>query len=227
MRASPTRCPHADTLPGRRTVCDTCRRARNRARYEANAERVKAKSRAWYAANRERALESQRRYAAAHRAEACERARRWYEANREQRLESLKDYRQREETRERQRAYQREHYWRVKADAKAYARYLEERRLQRRLLAERKGCPLPPVPEERYPAASTKWTAAAAPMRELVREWIGSGGTGAELAAASGVSERLLHRLLHEDSNVSVAAADRIALALGLHLDLIYEETAA
>jgi hypothetical protein len=71
-----------------------------------------------------------------------------------------------------------------------------------------------------YPDASTKWVTDAEPIRELVRDWP---GTISALAKRAGVSDRLLVRLRNEGGNVTVAAADRIALAAGLHLDLLSE----
>jgi hypothetical protein len=116
----------------------------------------------------------------------------------------------------------RRRYAALKADPKAWADYLESARFQYRLKAERDGRPVAPVPEERYPQASPHWRVEdPEPLRELVREWMRDSDQ-ADLARTAGVSDRLIYRLLHEsDSRITVAAADRIVTALGLHLDLL------
>ena len=148
-------------------------------------------------------------------------SRAWNLAHRKQMAEAQRRYA--ETHREELRASTRRWYRAMRQDPERLEHFRETQRMGRRLKLERDGRPMQPVPEERYPAASSKWTADAEPVRQLVRDWISSGGTSAELAKSAGVSERLLYRLLHEDGNVSVAAADRIVVALGLHLDLLYE----
>jgi hypothetical protein len=75
-----------------------------------------------------------------------------------------------------------------------------------------------------YKAPSAKWTVPAEPIRRLVTEQLRY-EDARTLARRAGVTPRLLHRLLHEaPAGLSVAAADRLAVALGLHLDLIYSQ---
>ncbi len=71
----------------------------------------------------------------------------------------------------------------------------------------------------------------AAPLLQPIRSWVrvadvgcanGMGGIKI-LASEAGVGERSLRRLLTgEQDEVSLANADRIALAMGSHLTLIY-----
>jgi hypothetical protein len=122
---------------------------------------------------------------------------------------------------ERAAAATRRWYAEVKRDPERYAALLETHRMGERLRAERNGHPLPPVPEDQYPAASPHWRLEdPEPLRELVRDWT-RGSDQAELARTAGVSDRLIYRLLHEDSGITVAAADRLLMAMGLHLDLL------
>lgn len=129
---------------------------------------------------------------------------------------------------ERARAATQRWYAHVRQDPEAWARLLESHRMGARLRAERNGHALPPVPEHRYPGPSKRGALDPAPVRKLVREWMAAGGLLTELADVARVSERLLGRLLGEEQpGISLMAADRIVVALGLHLDLIYEEATA
>lgn len=201
-------CPHADSLPGRRTVCDTCQRERknerDRQRYAKDSESKRKRAAAYYAEHRDQVLARQRAWDQSHREEKSAKNRESY-------------YRDHEATLERKRA-EREA---IRRDPQRWAAKLEYYRMWRRLRAELAGRPMAPVPEHRYPAANNQWTMEAGQLRALVSGWLDSGETLAELAHCAEVSERLLYRLLHEDARVSVAAADRIVMALGLHLDLL------
>lgn len=162
--------------------------------------------------------------ATAHRAK-IERSQRWNLAHPETMRAAHARYRARHP--DRIRVAQRRWTSAVAADPARLERLRETKRLGARLRAERNGRPLPPVAPERYANPSYKWKVPAGPLREQLREQV-SLGEHAALAADAGVSERLLYRLLHENlEHISVVAADRIAIALGLHLDLLYDEEAA
>jgi len=203
-------CPHADDLPGRRVVCDDCQRGRKN-----------AASRAWYLEHREQALERAAARYQEHRERRLAQISAYYYEHREELLQAGREryYRDHQATLERKRRDREA----IKADPERAAYYREYRRMWQRMKAERDGNPLPPVPEHRYPAPSTKWTVDGEPIRALVRRWEAMGGSRRELAAVADVSERLLYRLMHGDGEVTVAAADRIAVACGLHIDLIVE----
>lgn len=162
----------------------------------ATLERRRAHNRAWNRNHPDVGRAAQRRYAARHPDRVRALSRAWYHA--------------------------------VRADPVALVRYREDQRMRARLLAERLGRPLPPVPESDYPEASTQWTLPAGPLRTLVRDWLRDDDLDqSTLARAAGVSERLLYRLLHEEGEgVSVAAADRLLVTMGSHLDLVYEGAA-
>ena len=223
-RGKPVPCPHADELPPRRVVCDACRvkrrRESNEVWREQNREYLRQYRREFRErpGERERELERNRLYAQRHPERVKAQVHRWYEQNREQHAANVARWKA--EHPELMRQYRKNWYERTKADPVAWARYLESNRMKQRLARERAGDPMPPVPVERYPQASSQWVMDAEPLRALVRA---SAGSLNELAAAAGVSAKLLYRLLHEDGKVTVAAADRLVVALGLHIDLIAE----
>jgi hypothetical protein len=71
-------------------------------------------------------------------------------------------------------------------------------------------------------AVNARWTMDASTLRAQVRVWlIEHHASEEQLADSAGVSDRLIRRLLHEDARVSVWAADRLALTMGLHLELV------
>jgi hypothetical protein len=224
-----------------RYCSDACARAAERERTRiADAKRA-PRDRSAYAAARYRQvmadpvlhahrLEVQRRYAAKHREQAREAHRQWRERLRADpvRYEAYlakERRRKREEARvdpERRRARQRRSYQRLRSDPQRWARFLETHRLEYRLKREQAGHSTRPVPIGKYHPANPQWRVAdPEPVRQLVRDWIESGGSLLELSRLSGVSERGLGRLVREQAGLSVASADRIVVALGLHLDLL------
>jgi hypothetical protein len=220
----------------------TRKRERARERYHSDPEyraKMLAKRAAQYERDstdpekRERHLAYLRTYHAEHREEA----RGYHRAYRERRdadaawragyLERERERmrRKRLEDPEHQRELERAYYQRVRSDPRRWAEVLERQRMYYRLRAMRAGEPIAPVPEHRYPEASTQWTMDAELLRRTVRRWMADEGPWGEsealLAERAGVSPRLLYRLLHEDGKVSIDAADRIAWAMGLHLELV------
>lgn len=133
--------------------------------------------------------------------------------------------RKRLEDPEHQRELDHAYYRKLRADAQLWAQVLERQRMHYRLRAMRAGNPVPPVPEHRYPDASSQWTTDAELLRGAVGRWLAEEADRGEsielLAERAGVSPRLINRLLHEDGKVSVAAADRLAWAMNLHLELV------
>jgi hypothetical protein len=246
------RCPHADALPGRRYVCADCqrrrrteaRRARRPPRYCGcgsprplrPGRRVCAACRK---AGRRRWTETQkaRRRAALRRcgcgAPLARRRRICPNCQRERRREYRRQWLARPGNRAKQNAArrrwdQRHPEYRYQWAARHYAdpakrqALLESQRMAQRLLRERRGEELRPIPEERYPGANPKWRLEdPEPLRQLVREWLAAGTAETDLAGAAGVSARLIYRLLHEGSGITVASADRLLMAMGLHLDLL------
>lgn len=223
LRAHPTqpcsRCGGPKPRGKGRRLCDTCLHPPRRC--EGCGAEVPARHKVCAACKRARKRESSRRWNAAHPEKVAKARREWVERHPD-----------------RYQHAQRAWYERLKADPVAYADYLELRRMDHRLRAERDGRPLPPVPEHRYPAVATRWSLDPEPLRQLVLEYLaqdeGDNGdrvrpyTAETLGRAAGVSARLIYRLLHEpDKRISVVAADRLAVALGTHLDLLYEPVAA
>lgn len=212
--AKPPPCPHADQLPPSHYVCADCKRERkrihDRAAYAADPEPAKRRATRYYEEHREEKQAYNRAYHQLHREQANAERRARYWADHEHWLE-----------------YKRRERERIQADPRRRAALAEYHRMYERLRREREGRPREPVPEEAYPAASPKWTLPADPLRAVVTGWLTEHGCSkAELAMAAGVSERLVGRLLREGGNgVTVAAADRLLVTMGLHLDLIYGET--
>jgi hypothetical protein len=69
---------------------------------------------------------------------------------------------------------------------------------------------------------NARWTMDASTLRGQVRAWLIENDASEEhLAESAGVSDRLIRRLLHENAQVSVWAADRLAMTMGLHLELV------
>jgi antitoxin component HigA of HigAB toxin-antitoxin module len=99
---------------------------------------------------------------------------------------------------------------------------LEDRRMARRLRREREGRPLPPVPAERYPQANRHWRMPVEPVLALIDARLAETGLSeGELAKLIGASDKFLRRLRSEQRQMTVDMADRIAVALGSHLDLL------
>lgn len=206
-----TPCPHADQLPPGFTVCKACHRERD--------------------AERKRQQRQPRRCACGAVLDKFKRTCPDCQAQRER--EYRREWLERPGNRERANASRRRWYRRHpevqrrwvlerRKDPEKLAQMRETARMSARLYRERNGHPSAPVPEQAYPPASTQWTTDAEPVRRLVQGVLDSGWTSRELALASGVSEKLIYRLVHEGANgVTVAAADRIVVTLGLHLDLL------
>jgi hypothetical protein len=223
-----------DAERARRKVIDAQRAPRDRAAYaRARYAATKADPEAWAALQAYR-----RRYRAEHRETFLRHQREWKQRLRAD-TERYETYLAAERERkriwaaanpERKLAQQRASYRRLRADPERWARTLETHRLGYRLRAEQAGTPVVPVSEETYERRNGATHAGPrldpAPLRQLIHEAEDAGWTQRELADASGVSERLLYRVLHEDSRVTAWAADRVLVTLGLHLDLIYEEAA-
>ena len=122
------------------------------------------------------------------------------------------------------RAAAKETYARASADPER----LELRREYQRIWAEARRR-AQGVPERQWihgrpmEGINPRWTLDdPSALRAQVRAWlIETHGTEEQLAELAGVSERLIGRLLNEDAKVTVWAADRLAMALGLHLELV------
>lgn len=90
------------------------------------------------------------------------------------------------------------------------------------------------VPERRWVngrqlpnEAHQGWTLNTEPVAAVVRQWLRTevGRSLSDLALAAGVPERRIYDVLHGE-RISVPVADRLVVAMGLHLDLLYEEAA-
>lgn len=67
-----------------------------------------------------------------------------------------------------------------------------------------------------------------APILRVIYLYLDDGGTVRELERVSRVPEKSIRRLMTGESrHVRIDVADRLALAFGLHLDLVYDEAAA
>jgi DNA-binding Xre family transcriptional regulator len=164
----------------------------------ANAEHVRQKSRDWYYANKERHQERVAAWKAAHPGK--------------------------------QEEYQRNHYARKKLNRKQWAEYLEESRLRARLKAEREGRPFAPVPLDEYrkrygTGDGPHNTVAAESLRPFVVRALRT-GTEAELARRAGVSDKRIREIGQGVERISLGTADRLCVALGLTLSLVYPEAA-
>jgi hypothetical protein len=212
-------CPHAATLPGHRTVCDDCARQRGRQRSQVKRDTAPPRLCRFCEVNlvakycrtcddcqRELRRDTRGRWLAVPDNRAKQNASRatWAARNPDYRRRWLAER------------------WR---DPAKRAADLEVQRMSSRLWREKHGLTGRPVPESRYPGASPHWRLEphqVEELRHLVRLHLRAGGGLQELGRASRVSARLLYRLLHEqESRITVAAADRVAMALGLHLDLV------
>jgi hypothetical protein len=163
--------------------------------------------------------------------------RRWAAANPERQREYDRRWREShpEQARETSARWKREHPEQVN----------EQQRMAYRMRAEREGRAVKPVPAEIYEHRYGPSTGAgqslnidAAPLARVLRGWVDDEGvndhygerhdglhTSVRLARTSGVSARTIGRIrAGETTRVSVIAADRLALAMGTHLDLIYTD---
>ena len=107
---------------GHRNDCKACVKAKNKAHYEANHERILAEQKAYREANREKRNASMKAYREANRKELAAQARAYYAANREERNASMKAYREanREEIAASERAYREANREKLAALEKAY-----------------------------------------------------------------------------------------------------------
>jgi hypothetical protein len=235
--------------PRTRYCSDECvRQAQNARRRERDARRPprdrSAYARAYYAAvkadpERWAALqEYRRRYAAEHRERARQHQREWKERlradpERYQAVLAVERDRKRiwaKANHERKLEQQRSSYWRLRADPERWARWLETHRLAYRLQREREGRPLPALSaqeyRERYGRGYGRSTLLpAAPLRPLIERALES-ESEVELGRRAAVADRRLREILTGKRNISLVTADRLCVALGFTLSVVYQEAA-
>jgi hypothetical protein len=211
-----TPCAHAEGLPGKRIVCDACKRARHSAR-----DRERDRQRRRVCPYCQTAVLTKHRRVC----DACK-----LQHRREQRQQWLARPGNAEKMRVYRRAWTARHPGQSWAWAQArrqdpaqLARELETARMASRLWREKNGKVVRPVAAEDYAQANRHWRTPAAPVLALIDAFLAETGLPEkELAALAGVSPRLLYRLHYEHQEMlTVATADRLLLALGSHLDLV------
>jgi 5-methylcytosine-specific restriction endonuclease McrA len=111
--------------------------ARKKVYREANPEKIKASQKAWYEANREKVKAHEKAYREANREKISARKKAWYEANREKIKAHEKAYR--EANREKIKAYYEANREKVKAKNKAYRQTPRGRFFRYRSSAKRRG----------------------------------------------------------------------------------------
>jgi len=139
-------------------------------------------------------------------------------------------------------AASRRYYAKVKADPVRWAAFLEDKRIDSRLRRERQGLPVRELSSESYARryGSGKGFGPygnidARPLTRAINEWldeertsIGTAAMGLHtiigLARLAHVTERTLRRLLEGQDQCALNVADRIAIAIGSHLDVIYPD---
>jgi hypothetical protein len=121
------------------------------------------------------------------------------------------------------RASKRAYHARLRADPQRWARTLEDQRLAYRLRRERQGFAPKPVSPERYGSPSKWWTLDSEPLAAVLRDVLAEEDTRS-LALRAGVDDSLVAKLVRSRERVSVDVADRLLLACGLHLDLVYDD---
>jgi hypothetical protein len=109
-------------------------------------------------------------------------------------------------------------------------RQAENARILLRLQREREGRPLPAlsVPEyhERYGRGYGRSTQLpAAPLRPLIERALES-ESEVELGRRAAVADRRLREILTGKQNISLVTADRLCVALGFTLSVVYQEAA-
>lgn len=125
----------------------------------------------------------------------------------------------------------RRRYVRLRKDPKRVARFNEDARMRYRLLQERKGRQLPPLSEGAYARQygtgyGRSTVVDAAPLLPLIQHHISMVG-GLELARVSKVSIKALERVAKGvQDQISLVTADRLCVAFGLPLSLVYPELA-
>lgn len=133
------------------------------------------------------------------------------------------------------------YYLRLKQDPQRWAEHVEIKRMEDRLRRERVGKARKlnvETYEQRYgngDGDGRSDNVDASPIARVVREWldderghIGQPPPGLHtvtaLAANSGVSARSLRRVLAGQEHCSLYTADRLATAIGTHLDVVYAD---
>jgi hypothetical protein len=227
-----------EEIRGKGTYCTSCRKRRraeaNRAYHAvyysdpANVAKTRARARAYRETHYEERRLYQAIYDEANRERSRERARAWYRDNKERHLAQTRQWRV--ENPGRQQEYQRRHYAKLKRSTKRWQEYLERSRLDERMRADKRGRPKRELTLAQYRArygngfgAST--TLPAEPLRELVARAVRSNGTE-ELAARAHVSDKRIREILAGSAQISLVTADRLCVALGMPLSLVYQDAA-
>jgi hypothetical protein len=233
---APRRVP--EEIKGKGSFCFACRKARisesNRAYHAvyyadpANRQKNRERSRAYRETHYEQVRLYQAIYDEANKERNRERARAWYQANKER--HRAKNLRWRLENPGRQREYQRRHYAKLRRNSKRWQEYLERNRLDERMRADRRGRPKRELTFEEYQARygtgfGSATTVPAEPLRELVRRSVQIEGT-MELADRAHVSDKRIREILSGHEQISLVTADRLCVALGLPLSLVYQDAA-
>jgi DNA-binding Xre family transcriptional regulator len=130
-----------------------------------------------------------------------------------------------------QQEYQRIHYARKRLNPQEWAEYLEESRLRARLKAEQEGRPFKPVSLEEYRERyGGGWgrssTLPAEPLIPFIRRALHV-ESEIELAERAGISDKRIRDVLNGNApNIALVTADKLCVALGYTLSLIYPEAA-
>jgi DNA-binding Xre family transcriptional regulator len=197
--------------------------------YERNHDALLAKARAYRAEHYDEIRMRQAIYDEAHREQARVRSKAWYEANKERHAERVARWKA--EHPERQKLYRQRHYENLKRTRQGWEKYLEDQRLSWRLLAERRGRPVKPVSLEEYRERyGSGWgksiTLPAEPLLPFIRRALRT-ESETELAGRAGISDKRIREVLNGNvSNFALVTADKLCLALGYTLSLIYPEAA-
>lgn len=215
-------------------ACRACKRRKQRDYAAANRDEVNRRKREQHARNmaspHKRARKRRQWKAANKKRLASERGREQLRrASRKYRQKVMADPERRAEWNEKHREISRRYYERLKADPRRYAAYLAYKRGERPttvpdprlMLTGHGGGLVDPAPLVELVEA---WLARQPPRQDAEGKVIGKEPVG-ELARAAQVSERLIYSLrTGERRRVSVDAADRVCIALGLHLIDVYPD---
>jgi DNA-binding Xre family transcriptional regulator len=197
--------------------------------YERNRERILERVNAYRDEHRDEILAKQHEWSVANAEYVRQKSRAWYYANKERHAKRVAEWKRAHPGK--QQEYQRIHYARKRLNPQEWAEYLEDSRLRARLKAEQEGRPFKPVSLEEYRERyGGGWgrssTLPAEPLIPFIRRALHV-ESEIELAERAGISDKRIRDVLNGNApNIALVTADKLCVALGYTLSLIYPEAA-